>query len=39
MEATESFDPERPGVERLTHDQAPVLTDKALQAADPGQVK
>jgi hypothetical protein len=39
MEATESFDPERPGAERLTHDQAPVLTDKALQAADPGQVK
>ncbi len=39
MEATESFDPERPGAKRLTHDQAPVLTGKALQAADPGEVK
>ena len=39
MEATESFDPERPGAKRLTHDQAPVLTGKALQASDPGEVK
>jgi hypothetical protein len=39
MEATESFDPERPGAKRLTHDQGPVLTGKALQAADPGEVK
>jgi len=39
MEETESFDPERPGAERLTHDQAPVLTGEALQAAGPGQVK
>jgi uncharacterized protein DUF3306 len=39
MEETERFDPERPGAERLTHDQAPVLTGEALQAAGPGQVK
>jgi hypothetical protein len=39
MEETESFDPARPGAERLTHDQAPVLTGETLQAAGPGQVK
>ena len=38
-EETESFDPERFGAERLTHDQAPVLTGEALQAASRGQVK
>jgi hypothetical protein len=39
MEETESFDPERLGAERLTHDQARVMTGEALQAASPGQVK
>jgi hypothetical protein len=39
MEETESFDPERFGAERLTHDQGPVLTGEALQAAGRGQVK
>jgi len=39
MEETESLDPELVGADRLTHDQAPVLTGETLQAAGPGQVK